>query len=204
MQAVDNDHRTDVSSQKFRERLATRLGIKSGNPDVSKSQNGAMSFMWKTIPFILVLLAFVFTIAFPEPKDFFAVNKILPTESAVGLVPTESAPTVSMLAYDTPSAPYISRIEQSGCLDKLGLLPQELIEKCSELVSQAVIQIAQFEALDENNLTTESGLLVERLRLAAANVCRARWVNEPSLTFDNADPVCAVSTLVLARSNYSE
>jgi uncharacterized membrane protein len=156
--------------------------------------------MWKTLPFLIMLLAVAFTLAFPEPKDFLPATNLVSSESAEGLQSTVSAPSVQSLARNTPAEPYVSRIEQSGCLDQLALLPEDIIESCSQLVAEAVIQVAEYEKLDENNLTTESGLLVERLRLAAANVCRARWINEPGLTFDNDDPVCIVSTINLASS----
>lgn len=157
--------------------------------------------MLKTAPFMLALLAVVFTIAFPTPDDFMRVEAILPSPNMSGLEETRSAPSPITLAGDTPVAPFISRIEESGCLDKLALLPKPMIDNCSQLVADAVIEIAEYELADADNLTTQSGLLVERLRLAAANVCRARWVTEPGLTFDNNDPVCAVSTIDLASAN---
>ncbi len=156
--------------------------------------------MLKAMPFMFATLAVVFTLAFPEPKDFLKVDQILPSSNQRGLNETATAPTTEMLAHDTPVEPVISKIEQSGCLDKLSLLPKPMIDECSALVADAVIQIAEYELTDADNLTSESGLLVERLRLAAANVCRARWATEPGLTFDNEDPVCAVSTIDLATA----
>lgn len=157
-----------------------------------------MNIMLKAIPFFVVVLAVVFTFAFPTPKDFLRIEEILPAESVEGLAGTESAPTMKMLANNTTIAPYISRIEQTGCLDQLALLPDDMIKQCSALVAEAVIEIVDYELTNADDQTTESGLLVERLRLAAANVCRARWVSQSSLTFDNNDPVCAVATISIA------
>lgn len=160
-----------------------------------------MNLMLKSFPFVLLFMAVVFTIGFNTPKDFLQSEASAQSDNSRGLTTTETAPTVAMLASDTPSAPYVTQIEDSGCLDRLSALPPEMIEHCSELVAAAIIQIASYEGLDNDNLTTESGLLVERLRLAAANVCRARWATNPELIYDNDDPVCKVSTVGLVGTN---
>ena len=110
-------------------------------------------------------------------------------------------PTLMSLAPVGHIAPVVSRIEASGCLDQLSKLPAVKIEECSQLVAEAVLSIAQFQGNPDTPLNSRQNMLVEQLRLAAANVCRARWAIVDTLTFSVDDPACAVSTIVLASNS---
>jgi hypothetical protein len=68
-------------------------------------------------------------------------------------------------------------------------------------VAEAVLSIAEFQGNPKFPLTSRQNMLVEQLRLAAANVCRARWSMSDELDFLADDPACSVSTINLASNS---
>lgn len=155
--------------------------------------------MLKSMPVIFAIVAVFFTLAFPTPQDALKVARIVPPErQALQIEGIDTGPNVVALAANTPMEPVVSRIEATGCLDLLPDLPADLVQTCSTLIADAVIEIAVYEGDASYDLSQQNALLVERLRLAAAKVCRSRWVSEPGISFDLDDPVCEVSTINLA------
>jgi hypothetical protein len=199
-EAVDNHHGTEL---KVVELLLGALALSDAAPPKQSEvyQMGAMTLMLKSVPFIVAGLAVVFTISFPTPRDVLDIGRLIPREAIVTFDEVDHGPTVVSLAQDTPVEPYVAKIESSGCLDQLADLPTHMIEQCSQLVAEAVIQIASFEGAKATDLNSDSAMLVERLRLAAARVCRARWAVDPGMALDTDDPVCAVSTIDLASAS---
>lgn len=199
-EAVDNHHGTEI---KVGELLLGTLALPNAVPLKQSEvyQMGAMTLMLKSVSFIVAGLAVVFTISFPTPRDVLDIGRLIPKEAIVSFDKVGHGPTVASLARKTSVEPYVAKIESSGCLDQLADMPIHMIEQCSQIVAEAVIQIASFEGTKAIDLNSDDAMLVERLRLAAARVCRARWAVDPGISFDSGDPVCAISTIDLASAS---
>lgn len=143
-------------------------------------------------PIMAAFILIVVTIAFPSPQSLLSYRALLPSGHEVPTAPEAAVgPSAATLAEGYPVEPMVSRIEASGCLDRLQNATEETITECSKLVADAVVEIARTSSATKS---PTQDLLFERLRLAAANVCRARWANSDSMKFDLTDPVCVVST----------
>lgn len=163
-----------------------------------------MSLLLKSAPFLVAFGMVAFTLGnAPFPDLAYGPVPANVQTRAVNTLPVipPIALSITELALATPAGPVVSEIESSGCLDNLTNLPQAMAESCSRMVADAVLQIANFEGDPSFRTTTRQTQLVERLRLAAANVCRARWAASDSWDFNADDPVCAVSTMNLASLN---
>lgn len=163
-----------------------------------------MNLLLKTAPFLLAIGTVAFTIGnapFPDrgwgtPPSDVAIRQ----DPLVAQIETD-VQSVRSLSIGSDFRPFVSKIEASGCLDQLDNLPSNQVEECSQLVAQAVLSIAEFEGKHTLPMSSRQNLLVEQLRLAAANVCRARWSMSEDLDFLTDDPACAVSTINLASNS---
>lgn len=164
-----------------------------------------MNLLTQTAPFLVAIGAVAITIGnAPFPDRSYGPPPSTVAYRNIGTIPeiTEALPSVSSLVPAAATVqPVVSKIEASGCLDQLSRLPAAKVEECSQLVAEAVLSIAEFEGNPALPLTSRQNMLVEQLRLAAANVCRARWAMSDDLDFLSEDPACEVSTINLASNS---
>lgn len=139
--------------------------------------------------------------AFPSPRDLFEAVSYKPEHR---VVLSTGVPDVSEALQSVSGSlgDASRRAIEEGCLNDLANADRAKLDRCAFTVVEALAELSEYQEQPGQNARvhrlTEAGNTTERLRLAALEVCRAKWANSLHPFDPGASPACAVSDLVLA------
>ena len=152
---------------------------------------------------ILAVTVFGLILAFPSPRDF--VASIQPPQQQIQVVntggPREEAVITNLSDGRTGTHSAVA-LNNSDCFADLALADKAKLDRCAEVVYQALIDVerAAQPGLVQNTMTAGGVRVVEQLRYAAANVCRSRWATSPKDFSFDANPACKIAQIQVASS----
>lgn len=139
-------------------------------------------------------------ILFPTPSDL--RRTLWPEPDRVEILAAgvqERSPIAIQRTPGLDSGAAAQAVDQ-GCFKDLDIADRAKLEKCANVVVEALAEISAYQqALDNRAATTADPHptpTMERLRLAASEVCRAKWMAGESAMLGS--PACGVTQLTLA------
>lgn len=152
---------------------------------------------------IFALGMMLVTALFPAPGDLIASispvgTKLQPVDTGVGVDGSASEYSFARRLADT-AGPQAAR--NADCFEDLKLADQAKLDRCAVVVYRALAEVEQnggpFRASERMIASLPNEQIVKQLRLAATEVCRAKWARTDVLPEDS--PACELAQVSLDR-----
>lgn len=143
------------------------------------------------------------TALFPTPGDLIASispvgTKLQPVDTGVSVDGSASEYSFARRLANT-AGPQAAR--NADCFEDLKLADQAKLDRCAVVVYRALAEVEQnggpFRANERMIASLPDEQVIKQLRLAATEVCRAKWARSTALPSDS--PACELAQVSLDR-----